>query len=55
MNRRRIMACITAAFLLAGSIPPVQLHAEDIPACENSVKKGSGTAPTQGAAELVPH
>lgn len=52
MNRRRIMACITAAFLLAGSIPPVQLHAEDFSDEEYWIRKCSAVQPTQEDADL---
>ena len=52
MNRRKIVASVTAAFLLAGSIPPVQIHAEDFSDEEYWIKKCSAVQPTQEDADL---
>ena len=52
MNRRKIVASVTAVFLLAGSIPPVQIHAEDFSDEEYWIKKCSAVQPTQEDADL---
>ena len=52
MNRRKIVASVTAVFLVAGSIPPVQIHAEDFSDEEYWIKKCSAVQPTQEDADL---
>ena len=52
MNRRKIVASVTAAFLLAGSIPPVQIHEDDFSDEEYWIKKCSAVQPTQEDADL---